>query len=235
MDLHAIITGSSKGVGLALTNLLLKNNFYIHGYSRSNKLTHPNYNFYPIDLSCSSSLKNLEFPNLNSSKKIFLINNAGDIGNIKKVGAKNAEDIINEININASAPAVLSNEFIKKYKKVDSDLIILNISSGAALRAIPSWGTYCVAKAGLDMLTNIINEEHKNVRALSIYPGIVNTEMQRNIREAKEEDFPLRQKFVDYYKNNDLSEPSAVAEKIFYIMSNLSKFDNNMISVRDLD
>ena len=234
MDLHAIITGSSKGVGSALTNLLLKNNFYIHAYSRSNKLTHPNYNFYPIDLSCSSSLKNLEFPNLNS-KKIFLINNAGDIGNIKKVGAKNAEDIINEININASAPAVLSNDFIKKYKKVDSDLIILNISSGAALRAIPSWGTYCMAKAGLDMLTNIINEEHKNVRALSIYPGIVNTEMQRNIREAKEEDFPLRQKFVDYYKNNDLSEPSTVAEKIFYIMSNLSKFDNNMISVRDLN
>ena len=235
MDFHAIITGSSKGVGLALTNLLLKNKFYIHGYSRSNKLIHPNYNFYPTDLSCISSLKNLEFPNLNSSKKIFLINNAGDIGNIKKVGAKNAEDIINEININASAPAVLSNEFIKKYKKVDSDLIILNISSGAALRAIPSWGTYCMGKAGLDMLTNIINEEHKNVRALSIYPGIVNTEMQRNIREAKEEDFPLRQKFVDYYKNNDLSEPSAVAEKIFYIMSNLSKFDNNMISVRDLN
>ena len=92
-----------------------------------------------------------------------------------------------------------------------------------------------MGKAGLDMLTNIINEEHKNVRALSIYPGIVNTEMQRSIREAKDEDFPLRQKFVDYYKNNDLSEPSAVAEKIFYIMSNLSKFDNNMISVRDLN
>ena len=44
----------------------------------------------------------------------------------------------------------------------------MNISSGAALRPIESWGTYCQSKAAIDMLTKIINEEHPNIKAYSI-------------------------------------------------------------------
>ena len=73
-----------------------------------------------------------------------------------------------------------------------SELIIINISSGAALRPIHSWGTYCQSKAGIDMLTNIINEEHPEIRALSVYPGIVNTDMQLKIRSTNLEEFPLK-------------------------------------------
>ena len=32
------------------------------------------------------------------------------------------------------------------------------------------------------MLTKIINEEHPNIKAYSIYPGVVDTEMQKNKR-----------------------------------------------------
>ena len=41
------------------------------------------------------------------------------------------------------------------------------------------------------------------------------------------------QKFVNYYENNELSDPNIVASKIYYIMSNSSKFSNNLISLRD--
>ena len=34
----------------------------------------------------------------------------------------------------------------------------------------------------IDMLTKIINEEHPNIKAYSIYPGVVDTEMQKNKR-----------------------------------------------------
>jgi len=167
------------------------------------------------------------------SGKIFLINNAGDIGNINCLGNKNSDDIIDEININVTAPTILCNKFINTYKDSGSELIIINISSGAALRPIHSWGTYCQSKAGIDMLTNIINEEHPEIRALSIYPGVVNTYMQLKIRSTNLEEFPLKNKFVEYFKNDELTEPKDVAQKIFYIMSNLSKFSKNMVSVRD--
>ena len=77
------------------------------------------------------------------------------------------------------------------------------------------------------------NEEHPEIRALSVYPGVVNTDMQLKIRSTNIEEFPLKNKFVEYFKNDELTEPKDVAQKIFYIMSNLSKFSKNMVSVRD--
>lgn len=233
MSKVALITGTSKGIGLSLAKILLKNNFTVYGYSRSNKLKNPNFYFNKINLSEIHKLKNIFFPKLEFADDIFLINNAGDIGEINKYGNKNLNNIIDEININLSAPTILSNRFIKEYDSLKSRLTILNISSGAALRPIESWGTYCQSKAGLDMLTKIINEENDKVEAYSIYPGIVNTEMQEKIRNTRLEKFALRQKFVNYYENNELSDPNIVASKIYYIMSNSSKFSNNLISLRD--
>ena len=57
--------------------------------------------------------------------------------------------------------------------------------------------------------------------------------MQEKIRNTRVEKFALRQKFVNYYENNELSDPNIVASKICYIMSNSSKFSNNLISLRD--
>ena len=57
--------------------------------------------------------------------------------------------------------------------------------------------------------------------------------MQLKIRSTNIEEFPLKNKFVEYFNNNELTEPKDVAQKIFYIMSNLSKFSKNMVSVRD--
>ena len=53
------------------------------------------------------------------------------------------------------------------------------------------------------MLTKIINEENDKVEAYSIYPGVVDTEMQEKIRNTRVEKFALREKFVNYYENNE--------------------------------
>ena len=164
MSKVALITGTSKGIGLSLTKILLKNNFTVYGYSRSNKLKNPNFYFNKINLSEIHKLKNMFFPKLDFADDIFLINNAGEIGEINKYGNKKRNNIVNEININLTAPTLLSNRFIKEYDSLKARLTILNVSSGAALRPIECWGTYCQSKAGLDMLTKIINEENNNIK-----------------------------------------------------------------------
>ena len=233
MTSFAFITGSSKGIGKDLANLLLEKDFVVHGFSRSNSLKHYNFHHHKTDLANINKINSISFPKIDNVKEIYLINNAGEIGNITKIGNKASNNIVNEVNINITAPILLSNLFIKTYKSIQSRLTIINISSGAALRPIHSWGTYCISKSGIDMLTKIINEEYADIRALSIYPGIVNTEMQEKIRNASDKEFPLKQKFIDYFKNNELSDCKTVAEKIFYIMSNLSQFEQNHISLRD--
>ena len=72
-----------------------------------------------------------------------------EIGNITKIGNKSSNNIVSEVNINITAPILLSNLFIKTYKTIQSRLTIINISSGAALRPIHSCGTYCISKSVL--------------------------------------------------------------------------------------
>ena len=84
------------------------------------------------------------------------------------------------------------------------------------------------------MLTRMIEAENNNVKAYSVYPGVVDTEMQLKIRNTETTKFPLRGRFIEYYNNNELVHPKVIAQKIAYLMNNLPKFDSNMVSLRDL-
>ena len=60
---------------------------------------------------------------------------------------------------------------------------IVNLSSGASARPMAGWGAYCVSKAGLAMLTRMINCEYgaQGVMAFGFRPGLVATAMQDTI------------------------------------------------------
>ena len=234
MKTTALITGSSKGIGKELSLLLLEKGYTIFGYSRTNSIRHKNFHFNQIDLSSIQNLESINFHKLDEDEHVCLINNAGEIGEIDKFGNKKTNDIISEFNLNTVAPSILSNSFIRSYQDQSNHPIIINISSGAALRPIESWGTYCQSKAALDMLTKIINQEHNSIKAYSIYPGVVDTEMQKKIRDTDIEKFALKDVFVEYFRNNELVDPKIISKKIYHILSNLDLFEDNMISLRDL-
>ena len=84
------------------------------------------------------------------------------------------------------------------------------------------------------MLTKIINQEHNSIKAYSIYPGVVDTEMQKKIRDTDIEKFALKDVFVEYFRNNELVDPKIISKKIYHILSNLDLFEDKMISLRDL-
>lgn len=63
---------------------------------------------------------------------------------------------------------------------------ILTVGSGAARTAYEGWGAYCASKAAALMLTQTIHNEAaaKGIRALSLSPGTVATQMQRDIKAS---------------------------------------------------
>ncbi|GAI79412.1 unnamed protein product, partial [marine sediment metagenome] len=96
------------------------------------------------------------------------------------------------------------------------------ISSGAGKKPYPGWGAYCTAKAGLDMLTRCVGVEQMNqphpVEIYSIAPGVVDTDMQREIRAAEEVDFPQVSRFVQLKEQGELQSPEATAQQLIHLL-----------------
>lgn len=63
---------------------------------------------------------------------------------------------------------------------------VLTIGSGAAHGPVEAWSHYCSSKAGALMLTKMADKEYadKGVRAISLSPGTVATQMQREIKAS---------------------------------------------------
>ena len=233
MQKLALISGTGSGIGKALAELLLDKKYKVIGYSRTNQIIHTNFTFTKIDLRDLVATERLVFPENNKSD-VLLVNNAAAIGTIVPFDKKKAEDIITECQLNLIAPTLLSQKFISTYKK--NSKLLINIGSGAANSPISSWSTYCATKAGLDMLTQVIAEEnHEKLTVFSVHPGIVDTNMQKKIRETKPDLFPLLSKFTSYYNNNELENTGNAAKKLYYIIQNFAEFTKNILSIRDVN
>ena len=217
MQKVALITGTGKGIGKAIAKILLEQDYLVFGYSRSNNISHPNFTFHKIDLSNLDEVQKIELPKINCNN-VLLINNAGTIGSIVPFNLKTENDIIAEYNLNIISPTLLSKRFLNSYK--NEKKLLINISSGAANKAIVSWSTYCASKSALDRLTEVIAEEkHKNLTVFSVHPGVVDTNMQAEIRNSDPKNFPLLSKFTDYYIQNELFSTKSVAIKLHQIIS----------------
>ena len=215
-----------------MAELLISQNYFVFGYSRTNTIEHPNFNFTKIDLSNLEKVKKLIFPKFKNAN-VLLINNAARVGEIIPLNLKMDSDIINDYNLNIICPTILCAKFINSF--AGNKKKIINISSGAANSAIASWSTYCATKSALDSLTNVISEEnHSNLTIFSVHPGVVDTEMQTEIRKADIDFFPLLSKFTNYYINGELEKSKIVSQKILYIINNCTKFDKNILSIRDI-
>lgn len=237
---YYFITGTSRGIGYAIATELLKNrNNKIFGYGRSCSIKHSNYHHNTIDLSDINHLLTFEFPDIQKANSICLINNSGTIGEIKPCGKLNNKNIVQTLNLNLVAPSILCNQFLKKYQTHSAQKFIVNISSGAAKFPIDAWSSYCSSKAGLDMLSLTIQEEQNlrkgNVKVFSISPGVIDTAMQDEIRNANPEDFKKLEYFKSLKINNDLISTNLVAKKIIHILHTPHLQANVLIALKDIE
>lgn len=220
-----IITGSSKGLGKALAEILLKDsNNVVYGISRSNTIEHPNFHFLKTDLSDTNQLIDFQFPDLIIPEKlnpelIVLINNAATLGAIKYAGDLENATIITAQTLNIIAPHILMNGFIKKYHKENAVLkVIVNITSGAASSPYDGWSIYGSGKAAMDMMTQIAAKEtelrKQNFKIVAISPGVMDTGMQNQVRNAEPDNFSRLGKFENLASENKLVSPTIAAGKL---------------------
>ncbi|GAA4375461.1 SDR family NAD(P)-dependent oxidoreductase [Hymenobacter koreensis] len=219
---YYIITGASQGLGKALAlEALSQPHTAVLGVSRHATIEHARYRHQPLDLSDLTAVQhNLYkiFPHYTDAESITLINNAGVIGEIGYVGEQQNEHYEFVFSINTIAPAMLMNTFLSAYSGSVARRTVLNISSGAAQRPVDGWGAYCASKASLDMLSQVAQKEQdlrgSRVRIRSLAPGVIDTDMQAQIRGAKQSQFSGVSRFITLHKEGELLPVNQVARKI---------------------
>jgi benzil reductase ((S)-benzoin forming) len=221
--MHIYITGVSSGIGEALANQYLKAGHSVTGIGRGHSIHHPNFSFQSLDLMDVKAVQSFQFDV--SQDSLVLINNAGQIGAIQRISEQTESDIEAVMTVNTIAPMLLCQQFLKQVPLTKKQTIV-NISSGAANRAIPAWASYCSSKIALDRFSETIDLEEKergrNLRVFSIAPGVIDTPMQEKIRAASATDFSSHANFVQLKKANDLTTAEQTATKICLLIENAS-------------
>ena len=236
---YYIITGTSKGLGKSLTNLLLQDESNIvFGLARTNTTQHKNYIHTHIDLRNLDEVLSFQFPKIETANRIVLINNAGIVGDIKHVGGLANQKIIDSYTVNLIAPSILVNNFIGTYAQLNCDQSVLNISSGAAKNPIDGWNVYCASKAGINMFSQVLKEEsmlnNSKLKILSLAPGVVDTEMQAEIRAADTANFSNLDRFIAYKKDGNLVDSDITAKQVLRFLNEEKLAENVVCSVRAL-
>lgn len=234
------ITGTSKGIGKAVVQELLKDsNNYIIGISRTNSFEYKNFRHIALDLSDLDAVKNFRFESHTDAGRIVLINNAGTFSEIRRVGKLKDDSVSNTYNINVTSPCILMNRFIKAYRDVNVEKIIFNVTSHAARYPMDAVACYSSSKAALDMFSRIVAQEQEitggGVKIFSVAPGAVDTEMQTQTRMVDKNEFSLVEQFKAYQKEGHLTTPEYTAKKFIEIIEHSKQINEVVFSIGEFE
>ncbi len=213
MDLY-IVTGTTHGIGAALQAVLSgRPDTRLVCLSRAADAAGPVGNVH-IDLRDADAIepafaKVLALAGEGRFDRAVLINNAGVAQPVARFDTQNAAALAENLAVNVIAPMLLTGLFANAFRDRAQTRLVVNISSGAAKRAIAGWSAYCTSKAGLEMATRVAALEAEPALAIcSLAPGVVDTPMQAVVRGADPRAFPDRARF-EAMKNDGTLRPAA--------------------------
>ena len=239
----AIVTGTTKGIGAALREVLAADaNNLVITLSRAPATTSPPFNVN-LDVSDLGAIEPAfaqvtRLINYQHFDRAVLINNAGVVLPVGAFDQISAADTGHNLIVNVAAPMILSRLFANATRRVATHRLIVNISSGAAKRAVAGWSAYCAAKAGLEMATRVAAlEASTNDPTLSICslaPGVVDTAMQGLIRGIDEKDFPDVARFRAMKADGGLRDAHDVAVDIAALIAGSRLTNGGNFDIREL-
>ena len=225
MSQIAIVTGTSSGIGKALTEHLLAEGWKVFGIARREAKFDGDYQHVQADLSDPAVASQLG-PRIEAEmafgafSKLALVNNAASPGQKRDYGDQAGDATYRNIAINLSAPMALM-DLAVRLRPEGASLRVVNISSGLAYRPLAGTADYCASKAGLHMAGEVLaEEEHPDTAVLSYAPGIVDTEMQQSLRGEEAGNFSSVAVFKAMHDEGRLSSAEDVIVPIVSFLSN---------------
>ena len=228
----AIVTGHSRGLGAAMAERLLARGARVLGLSR-----HANESLatrfpdrleqHTVDVADGAAVQRwLDSGALgaftNAGDTPLLVNNAGVLQPMGPLQTQRAELVWRAVSVNVAAVFALSAAFVQETSNA-RERRILHVSSGAGRKPYAGWSIYCATKAAIDQHARCVAlDRTPNLLVSSVAPGVVDTEMQAEIRASDDERFPDRPRFVAMHRDKALPSPEQTGGRLIeYLLSDV--------------
>ena len=248
-----IVTGASRGMGAAIAEQLLVRGHRLLGISRR---TNPQLaqvadaagadcEQWEADLAQPAAvaarlqawltaLGALDAPGYASAT---LINNAAALTRIGPIDSVSDDELAMAMRVGLEAPVLLTAAFLRATQGWVGLRRVLNISSGLSRRAMAGQASYCAVKAGLDHFTRALAldeaQRPNGARVVSLAPGVIDTDMQVQLRSADAAGFPERANFQALKDKGQLTSPSDAAARVLAYLNRADFGSNPVADVRD--
>ena len=231
-----ILTGASRGMGLAMAQALLKPGHTLIGISRQRNASleaaalaqGAPLQQWTLDLSDTETAARSLHDHLRAVQpselaSATLINNAGVIPTIAPLSGGSATEVAQALRVGLEAPMLLTQAFLSATLAWVAagwrgPRKVLNISSGLGRKPMASQAPYCAAKAGMDHFSRCVAldeaQSPHGARIVSLAPGVIDTDMQVQLRGADAAQFPDRARFIDLQSQGLLSSCEDAAQRV---------------------
>ncbi len=179
-----VVTGVSRGLGLAMTEQFVQAGHTVLGCARSSTAVEncsrfgPDHDFTSVDVADEAQVKAWSDRLLKEyGPPDLLINNAGVINELAPLWQVPSQEFNQVIDINIKGVMNLIRHFIPAMISRKSGIIV-NFSSGWGRSTSPHVGPYCASKWAIEGLTRSLAQELPNgMAAVPLNPGIIHTDM----------------------------------------------------------
>jgi len=224
-DKHIVITGVSKGIGLALSKLLLEKGSHVYGWGRNapKDFEHQNFHFIACDVQKENSVNEAAKKTLSISQNRIdaLINNAG-LGYFGFLEEQPMAEIETMINTNILGVIYATRSVLPCMKSQRSGHII-NISSIAGIEGYQQVSVYCATKYAITGYSDALYKELRDfgVKVTCIHPGSTETNFFDNVESIK--------------AHSNMLSPKEVAANLVFILESSDNFLTNTIVFRPMN
>jgi NAD(P)-dependent dehydrogenase (short-subunit alcohol dehydrogenase family) len=240
----SIVTGSSRGLGLALTEQLLQRGHRVLAIARGETalpvpaggellvwradLADP----VPVAARLQQWLAGHATPT-----SATLINNAGVVSTPGPLAEGDLAELSAAVRVGLESALLLTAAFLRATAAWPVPRKVVLVSSGLGRRAMAGSASYCAAKAGMDHLARAVAleeaERPNGARIVSLAPGIIDTDMQVTLRTADRTRFPERDRFLGFKTAGQLDSPATAATKLLRYLDRADFGSNPVGDVRD--
>jgi NADP-dependent 3-hydroxy acid dehydrogenase YdfG len=188
----AIVTGASKGVGLATVKLLSESGYKVIAVSRDlskvSELASDNVEVYSLDITDAKAIRAFYEHHKNITLDL-LVNNAGGGAGPTHIINETMDNFRRAYDINVSGPMYLSQLFVPAMKKSESATIIF-ITSLCGKTPFRGGGNYSNAKRGEMALVDTMRMEFPEygIKVTEVCPGTIDTQIEKKDHALTAED-----------------------------------------------